>query len=240
MENVVKTLSLAIQPFHCEQQIEFLERYWLLKYGIETTPSVSQFARNIVDTVGKNFQIHDTEIAGIPLQCSLLGEIYAEDAVDYANSSLTAIDVSVDLHSINDMFNELLNLRLKHITRKEKKQMLVLHSFVAINLLFPKITKPFEFISVDPEMIHRIGLIRSTGSFPETNFQYNHRSCAEYVLARYLVKCLLTCSGKEIKYLQEILPSALMVKRSHHEVEANSLGKTLTLILIYLFCLKTC
>lgn len=228
LENVLGKPSYGIVPLNFEEQRMFLERYWHYQFGIPDTENLSEFANLLLTSAGTRIE---QDNFGIPLQCAMLGEIYAEDAKAYANESKKS-NVSIDTHSIYYMYKKLVENKI----RKRKSGILVklkqAHLIVAINLLNPKLlTEELLGIEVvDPllEDIARSGLINTPGgikSLTDQNCHFTYQIFGDFILADYLVDSIFSLDKHSQLYGINLLVEGLRMDETGKHIKIHTFGE---------------
>lgn len=195
LEEILGTLSFHISPFGYSEQCLFLETFWFHEFNISKNKNLSKFADTLIQTVEKNVKSKELKIIGIPLQCAILGEIYADDARKHANTNVLMFGISVDVVSIYDMYKALHKLRFTNLgNEQEEKSIKLVHCLAAIDLIFPDVRDKYKSVvsdyHVDLEKVNRLGFMFTDLNQRNTNFEFVHRTYAEYFVSGFLVDCL--------------------------------------------------
>lgn len=213
VEEIPGRPSYNISPFSSDQQRSFLRKFWLHEYGIPNNENLTEFIASLLKTIGK-FLHHDN--FGIPLLCKLLGDLYAEDANDYAtNPHKTGI--SIDIHALYDMYTTLIDFRLKDLKCGNTLTLKLIYSLAAANSLSPSLTQEYKkgikISGVDSVFITRSGIAKaSKGVNQLAKFEFSHQCFADLFLADFLVDSIFDSDNKKKKIGLNLLFEALSVE----------------------------
>ncbi|CAL8139116.1 unnamed protein product [Orchesella dallaii] len=215
LENVLEVLGYGILPFGEMEQVEFLTKYWESFETIYHMKAV-EFAQVLLNKLRDSMNDYEQGIAGIPLQCSLLAEVYREEAIRYCKLDSTdpncnyTISVDIRITSIFEMYKKLMEMRFRTIqipeascflttckkwsARKKIKFIINAHIYAAFELIFPESAKTFKRqlignIKVDQNTLCTLGILEKLPSKNAPRFV--HRTFAEHLVGLFIAHMLL-------------------------------------------------
>lgn len=219
LENRLNVLSYNIQPFSESDQLSFLTSYWSSeKVGLDTE-ELFNFAKECVSLIPSEMGNRNKDIFGIPLQCMLVGEVFAEEAYEHAdpeNIIFSESEVKISspgfrAASIADLFEGMINRNfLKGLKASSKpnhtnKTIWLTHVYHGLKLIFDDEAQDFlkllenKIIGEEEEIVNA-GLLQFVGEPRKARFL--HRSFAEYFVAWYFVEQLdKECTSKHVPFL---------------------------------------
>lgn len=190
VEKQLGVLGYNIEPFSKSDQLAFLASYW--KTGNETDIKLN----DIADTCLNSFLEISNEaeqIAGIPLQCMLIGEVYKKDVQNHCHLE-NSLPYSPPAYGLTNLYEKFVNVKieiadrkyhvLKYVTRDEIVQALKYFSF---QLIFPDDIK--TFVKQTPTTVARsqmrhVGILKQDGAIVLMKQpQFIHHTFAEYFVA---------------------------------------------------------
>ncbi|CAL8128556.1 unnamed protein product [Orchesella dallaii] len=214
LENSLHVFSFKINPFQEEDKLNFLLRLWK-SLNIEINEDVEKFAEACLNALTSNMTDDERDIAGIPLQCRLLAEIYEEDARSSSTEGYQEYPDSIGLiTSIFDVYKKHMKMRLSKICENKSIINTILtfvgitatkydcikhaHMHHALTLLFPNHNLHFQslasnsFISMYNHLCG-LGILEGGSSFANTNdsktpIRFVHRTFAEYLVAWFAIE----------------------------------------------------
>lgn len=196
IENALEVISLNIAPFNQANQLNFLCDFWSLDQNIKKNEKLSEFGLKVLDSlefINENNSLQ-TEFAGIPLQCSMLAKIYAEQAEMHCNLDSFHFKATCSLY---EMYTEFMKFRFEKIDKSDRKLVKMFHAKVALALLFPddqkatkiieELNKNFKLENIPWEKVFALGILEQ--AFDKPNFV--HRTFAEFLLAEFVIEELV-------------------------------------------------
>ncbi|CAL8138501.1 unnamed protein product [Orchesella dallaii] len=176
LENTLAVLGYTIQPFGEKEQHNFLTKFWR-QFGKSAIDSkLHEFAVKCIAKLQETMNEFERDIAGIPLQCQLLAEVYKNEAIKYARPD----------SSVND--------QKKIITRA--------HEYAALKLLFPGYVSKFTRYLIETNQFETrelcaIGILEEADS--RTGLvSFAHRTFAEYFLGMFVARMMITLSEYQL------------------------------------------
>ncbi|CAL8124514.1 unnamed protein product [Orchesella dallaii] len=198
IENELHVLSYTLQPFEEQNQILFLIKFWKAK-GAIINDSLTQFANNCAKQVTSNLTDSERNIAGVPLQCRLIGETYEEHAIRCSQMGYNAYDGSEIVVVVNSMFEiyeKHMDMRFEKIIKSKINSLLSrlirrnpyeiikqAHTYFALELLFPEHSEEFKHLnkqSIPLNELCGLGILEATNS---NDIRFVHRTFAEFLVA---------------------------------------------------------
>ncbi|CAL8140775.1 unnamed protein product [Orchesella dallaii] len=214
LERTLGVLGYNIQPFGLDEQIDCLVKYWKQeenkkekggKHSILKMSVLEEFAKECLAALESNMNDSERGIAGIPLQCKMLAEVYQEDAIKQAtpDGKVSNFDTGIVIRitSIFDMYQKLIDMRFQKISKFDEegehdklKSLTFAHMSAAVQLLFPdseaKLNSIFaEDTKVDPLELCGLGILEKKHTSLVTP-RFIHRTFAEYFLRLFVVRML--------------------------------------------------
>lgn len=166
----------------------------------------------------------EMDIAGIPLQCLLIGEVYAEEAISYANSESVSINSKLFANnSITHLYEKMVQKKFNIATIRYKQsglqygELMTAHKCLSLWLIFPQQAKNLktECYSFTLQHIFNAGILESSSSVQAPRFI--HRTFAEYFVALFLEE--VSYVEKPLNNSVDILINALSNQRSFETIE---------------------
>ncbi|CAL8124254.1 unnamed protein product [Orchesella dallaii] len=238
LENSLGALGYNILAFNEHEQIEFLTKYWqeksIQKYNTHDEKKLEKFASQCLDKLKQNMNDMEGGIAGIPLQCSLLAEVYENQAVRYSNPEKRKADhdkgMVINITSIFEMYKKLMENRFDKImaTETTKKRLVIAHIYHALKLLYPEYMDKFEDVlkernEVKSQELLSLGILEKK-TRDETPPKFVHRTFAEYFVGLFIVQMLTKQKTGEFM-LDFFLNVALRTTKSmEHLLSSSNVG----------------
>ncbi|CAL8124415.1 unnamed protein product [Orchesella dallaii] len=219
LENGLHVLGFTISPFDKADQINFLIKFWNFE-GVPINKSVHEFAKICLNALSSRITDLERDIAGIPLQCRLLAEVYTESVMRCSQVGYEAYHNSIVVTtSIFEMYEMHMNMRFQKIAASEsvfKRLWTILlntksqydaiktsHMYYALALLFPDYVHEFEK-DINPTIplqnLCALGIVEKTESKTP---RFIHRTFAEYLIAWLVVE--MKPNEKFLSFLLNIL-----------------------------------
>ncbi|CAL8148749.1 unnamed protein product [Orchesella dallaii] len=219
LEISIGTLSYNILPFGEDEQQHFLIKYWL-NNGARNNERLTEFAKACLEKLKSNMNDSEREIAGIPLQCAMLAEVYAGEADKYSKpeirvSSCDIRGLNINITSIFEMYHNLVQMRFKKIEtiiksqtsaikamfmgksllEKRKQDYTNAHIYEAIKLLFPQTADELETIQkrkLKMNELYTLGILEQKENSNEKISRFIHRTFAEYFIGLFIAQAFST------------------------------------------------
>lgn len=201
VENELLVFGYNLKPFDDKDQVQFLSKFWSREQEnsndnlLLSIPKLQEFAKRCLECLKSNMNSNDHDIAGIPLQCYLLGEIYEEDAKEFARwSGKRPFRFPTQAISITSLYKGLVENRIKKYLRAYGKvtfsleEVLKLHMKLSLKLLFPQVNFKYhdeeKLNEEDLAEMLKVGIIEANSTINSP--QFIHRTFAEYFAARFI------------------------------------------------------
>jgi ankyrin repeat protein len=208
LEDTLQQLSYQLDPFSEENQVEFLTKFWSLKYSVtdvEINLKLENYAELLINGIGNSISDKDKQFTGIPLLTRLLAEAFEEEVQMFYDSaeSIPQLPFQLDMIGLYRRFierkydiyqEEKLQENVDNVGAKEQRDrnlkiMRQEHQRLAMKVLFTEEQAAlFEnnreslFATED---LARIGIVQvSHGG----KMNFIHRTFSEY----YVADCLVT------------------------------------------------
>ncbi len=187
LENSLSVIAYDILPFNLQNQVNYLVQIWSSKVSQLDELSLQNYASRCIEQVNQTLTRNDKEMAGIPLLCHLIAEVYAHKVQFYSTTNSLIIKFT---WKIPQMYQQFIEQRIGAVTTNEDefKNIKLFHCCHALKLLFPE--KGFhddeKFKTVNQEMassdVFKAGIIQLQSN---TKLEFLHRTFAEYFAAEY-------------------------------------------------------
>ncbi|CAL8147150.1 unnamed protein product [Orchesella dallaii] len=229
LENTLGVFSYNIQAFGKFEQIEFLVGYWQNQCCAKRSDLLKNFAENCLTTFKESMKDFELGIAGIPLQCLLLAEVYKYDAIKFSNPEKTLTNLQTSnicqAKSIFGMYESLMDMRFSRFG-KNKNRLMEQHIYAALQLLFPATTKHLEENLIIKKFIettelYSIGILEKTGNANETT-RFLHRTFAEYFVGMFVAKNMTGDNEKFNCFLNVVLQTT---QSREHLLTTSKIGE---------------
>lgn len=209
LENCLGVLGCKIEMFDRPSQINFLVSSWSDtrdNHHLNSDMVIwSTFAKTCLDMLLMNTNAKDIEIAGIPLQCKLIAEIYKDDAINYANQEdnfeipMRRIrgpsQPEIRKASVTDLYIRVIEKKIKiylkryNILNRNTTYFMNYHKYLGLKLLFPGIAAHLKALLTTDEIseqdILNIGIVELGEPH---QLEFIHRTFAEYFVATFVVE----------------------------------------------------
>lgn len=212
LELALNELGFNIAPLRRQEQIQLLVKIWKSEVNTSQTASeeqLHQYAENCLDATTRKKGDQDPQNdTGEPLQCVFLGEINSHLASRKESINVTASQKLVKIYSKFDMFNNLLEARMKRtanfspnfqISKPAKDFVKEIHVRAALEVLFPNFTNVFDDVLpgnyknlLQTQEIIGFGLIEPPkfGNNTDSRPTFTHMTLAEFMLAEFFADVL--------------------------------------------------
>lgn len=180
-------------PFCSTDQINFLCMLWNAGDSTEQSNLKSVlYANKCLELLKNKINMGDEDIAGITLHCLLVGEAFADEAIEFCISGNATCVPGTKIESVSNLFEKFINKKLEiysenyahqNVDEKDLNDLLEAHMFLALRLLFPncalKTADPFEENGNLLQAVLNVGLVSGNATAPS----FIHRTFAEYFVA---------------------------------------------------------
>ncbi|CAL8138503.1 unnamed protein product [Orchesella dallaii] len=215
LENTLAVLGYTIQAFGEEEQLDFLTKFWGQLDNHTIHSKLREFAIKCIEKLQETMNDFEREIAGIPLQCWLLAEVYKNEALKYTSpkSKVNGKDneIKVQITSFFEMYTQLMEIRFQRVEmptnislwRKltgwsiedQKTFITKAHEYAALKLLFPDYVSNFKRYLIKSKQFKTrklcaIGILEEADN--ETGLvRFVHRTFAEYYLGMFVARMMI-------------------------------------------------
>lgn len=207
LENYLNVLGFNIEPFGEPDQMRFFKSYWSENETRQVDiDRISTFAQICLTKIKSMLNQKDEDIAGIPLQCLLIAEVFETDALGYADPANKLIpampepSILFEIKSILDLYEGLIQNRIQKFKKLfqhvlfDDRDMKLLHAYHSLHLIYPGYAQVFKdkvIINEDiTKEIFNVGILESKKGTGQIRFI--HRTFAEYFIAWFLAHCMST------------------------------------------------
>lgn len=169
----------------------------------------------------------EMDIAGIPLQCLLIGEVYEEEAINFANSESITINSKIFANnSIANLYAKMIRKKFSIATIRYKQsgllysELMSAHKYLSLWLIFPELTKHLkaEYHSFTLQHIFNAGILESSSSIQAPRFI--HRTFAEYFVALFIEEIFFV--DKPLCTSLDIFLSSLSSRKGYRRIGGQS------------------
>lgn len=210
LENCLETLGYNISPFSRTDQTTFLTSFWSGRIQDYDTEVLFDFADKCLKTLEKSLGNKNDEIAGIPLQCLLIGEVYEHDAKRFLKrTTSTEKLLSQEVTTIAVLYQKLVKKKWKIFNSRyntnnlSESEIFTAHMHLALKNLFPGHCNEFSdklVHNMSTQEIIGFGLIEAKSIL--TTCEFLHRTFAEYFVALFVSELLIKSrSDKSFSFL---------------------------------------
>ncbi|CAL8124360.1 unnamed protein product [Orchesella dallaii] len=237
LENTLNVLGYTMNPFEKPDKTNFLLKFWEMK-GAKVNENLRQFSESCVEAISSKMSDFERDIAGIPLQCRLLAETYAEQAI-----KCSKLEISEDLqsqpigaiHSIFEMYERHMKMRFEKIctesfltrfafrlvNKKSKTEAIKnVHVYYALELLFRDHIHLFPSLNTPPISMNELCALGFLEVTQSTEIRFVHRTFAEFFVAWFAVE--MEMSGENTL---PFLLNQLLATKSTSEFITTPVGK---------------
>ncbi|CAL8140789.1 unnamed protein product [Orchesella dallaii] len=202
LEKTLGVLGYNIKPFETDEQIKCLKKCWIQEEPSLNITILEEYARDCLVALEKNMKDSEREIAGIPLQCRMLAEVYQEDAIKYSKANKVSdfeTGMVIRITSIFDMYRKLITMRFKRISKdgegQKLKSVTFAHMQAAVQLLFPECDEQLKSILTEVNEVLTLRELCEIGILEKkiptlATPRFIHRTFAEYFLGLFVVRML--------------------------------------------------
>lgn len=215
LENLLSVMGFNIQGFNEEDQVNCLTSFWTRNCRRDMNIlKVNQFAKRCLKDLKKTLEAKDHDIAGIPLQCYLIAEVYEDTAIQFMKTindkPSQCLETFTPIRNLIGLYEKLVEKKLAkfylnypseislHLEgdlvkeRLPKRDLINAHIFKSIELLFPSEVHLLEQTLCTPtvwrEHLVSVGFLEAK-SF-KSSLVFIHRTFAEYFVALFIIDVL--------------------------------------------------
>lgn len=202
LENTLGVLGYNIKPFNRNNQLQFLQSYWSRGKELSQTEKtkLQTFASHCLERLQDSLEMKDVHIAGIPLQCLLIGEVYDKAAMEEAKSTTKGRHSGkIQIFSISHLYDQLVENKYdKYIKRVDSErlrlsEMITYHKRLSLQLILPnksfQNSKAFSKLnSSEHNELLKLGIVEAASTNESPRFI--HRTFAEYFVAALVADLL--------------------------------------------------
>ncbi|CAL8128159.1 unnamed protein product [Orchesella dallaii] len=241
LEEKLGVLGYTIKPFEEEEQITILTTHWCPKnQEIVDNSKLAIFARHCLQGLKKGMTGDENDIAGIPLLCFLIAEVYHDDALAYSSvaggKSENASQPEVEVSTIK-LYEKFIEKRLQclNVDSSEEKYDCLKNAHVqlAVKLLLPKAvlecTAAFpqgQDVVSNKELLS-LGIIQAEYGSSAGAFRFVHKTIAEYLVAYSLHK-MFQDQDLSLQNLEKLVLPFIYLCR--HVLRSQAYSEALSLI----------
>ncbi len=191
LEDVLDVLSFNLLPFTQDDQIDYVVRLWKNWSDIRNTHKLVEFAKICLTKFCQKMSYGNEHLTGIPLQCYLLADVYAEKARTYSNTeSGCVLNEQIIVESHFDIFNLYIAERLlKEADENKRQKIKYFHAWHAFKVVFPKLAETYyklnglSTVSNDYSSYLTYGLLEEHHNGTTMVYKFLHRTVAEFLVA---------------------------------------------------------
>lgn len=201
LESHLNCIAYNIWPLKMQQMTNLITEYWRDVHRVRVTNILQELAQKIVEAGIRSVDKREFQFAGVPLQCRLLAEIYADDAKTYSNMESDINEVHVELLSIFDLFEKIIDLKFKRVPQESREAVMQWHTKMSLQHIFPVYTETIENILETTEFdsvfsyINAVGIVtwqkenagQETTCVGSNKVSFIHRSFAEFLVTKFLL-----------------------------------------------------
>jgi hypothetical protein len=217
--------SYSLVPFTETDQKCFLVKFWKEKFPDVTADGLEHLAKRVVELSIKHLNVGDNSFMGIPLQCLLLGEMFEEYVQQYSTPATVELPEHINVVMLYDLYVEKkwdIYLSEKKISDRTNVNVLIddaaLHKTFIDNHTAAALVailstqqlekfadktiakKASDFLKNIEKVEEKTGLIINV---IDERPVFQHRTLAEYFVARRLCNNLLHCKNLMKDHLLE-------------------------------------
>lgn len=150
LERCLVTIAYEIHSFSHPDQIEFLTNYWSRTHEKFERSKLESYAESCIQGLNRGTEHEFKHLAGIPLQCLLVAEIFEKPALKFATSFSThskqGLRPTIEIGSAAELYEKLFKRKFKKYKRRLKVSqfkiaqfcMRRLNVYLSIREIFPK------------------------------------------------------------------------------------------------------
>lgn len=193
IEQYFEVLGYNISPLDENDQVNFLSNYW--HSGNNICQQMYEIARTTLQQLKQVRSEADSskDVAGTPLLCFLLAEIYKKEAHECQKQDLSyATNRRITDLSITILYEQYIDRTLRSCGTKDDP--FLQHVEVALHILFPELQPPFiltEWKAGNVKNLLKYGIVQAN-SIADT-CRFVHFTIAQYMVARgiiHIIECM--------------------------------------------------
>jgi len=245
LEDKLQQLSYTLEPFSEENQIEFLTKFWSLKYRFtkmdnkekeENNKNLEIFAKELIKKLVQSISDKEREFTGIPLQTRMLAEAFEKELKIFCQSPESRPDLppKLDLIGLYGKFidskydiyqEEKFQVRKTNViaTEQRKRDLKIMredHQMLALKVLFNEeqvaLFQDNRQCIFSAKELSRIGIVQIS---PDGKPHFIHRTFAEYFVADFLVNPL-TEGNNTSEEVQTFILKNIFLEREYRVIRA--------------------
>lgn len=210
LEAEFSTFGYNILPLETMDQIIFLQKFWTRSETNPTIEKLKQFASRVLKSIKSLLTEDGNLVAGIPLQCMLIGLVYEDQALEFYHENSPIPDDMMPkaerIDSITDLFTLIILSKIRKFKTRyqqeevDTKRIQDAHAFLSFELLFPssmEMIRRILKIGVTTTDLYNVGILQS--GTDGTTHRFIHRTFAEYFVARTVVDQLVNPADSAMK-----------------------------------------
>lgn len=196
LENRLQALGYNIEQFDTEDQIRFLKEYLGNGANVEDKVKLSEFASTCLAYLKKHMNAREQDVAGIPLLCLIIGEVYKESAEQYLKSRPELNPHIFKSNSLIQLYEQMVAKKFETAMNRYKevglqrpdimRQLVGQHQYLSVFFIFPArlncVTATYG--DFDLQQIYNTGILEPKRAGPLPRFI--HWTFAEYFVATFV------------------------------------------------------
>ncbi len=141
LEKILGVIAYDILPLNLQNQIDYLVKIWSPNVPHLDKTLLQKYALNCLEEIDKSIPSKDKDMAGIPLLCHLIAEVYANKVQFCITTKNPPMDFTL---KIPQMYQHFVKQRIRKITstKEEINNIKLFHIWHALKHLFP--TESFQ------------------------------------------------------------------------------------------------
>lgn len=220
LEDTLCTISYNIRPLDGSDQAQFLKRFWSQFQSNKqlSEEKLLEFANECLEKVKSDMKSKDGDVAAVPLQCMLIGELFQEEAVGYSERGSDAY-LDICTKSVSDLYERFIVNKITKFTLKFSEseikhtdlEIKLAHAILALQLIFPGLKWVLKFC-IGEEVVSRknvfnVGIVENSDA---GGFKFIHVTFAEYFIAWFVVDFLFLkwCDELTVFLMEHVLENS--------------------------------
>lgn len=189
LEETLGVIAYDMLPFNNQNQVDFLINFWAAQNQNTHNELIENCAVECLKAVERTLTTEDTAVTGIPLQCRLIAEVYADEARRFCLHEKTSFRFS-SFKTCN-MYKNYIEQRIGNATKNQiqSNNFKKLHYWHAFQLIFPQhdLSIDVTHLEEENEIILKAGIMKLGYDRDFHKLEFVHRTFAEYLVAEYLI-----------------------------------------------------
>lgn len=224
LEKCLGTLGYNMEPFNTADQINFLTRFWChdsVVLGKEVNlKGLRKFTTDCLNLIHTSLSKVEKHIAGVPLQCLLIGEAFDKEGKEHAcqeNKLFSKLPTaSIKINSLVDLYDKMVKKKFQRLSNPDKVSLNSVHFYLGTEALFAgsdwvvklrplvltvnvyqQLLKMFPRLSVSlSEFLQgklpkeELSRLGILENLGEGMYQFVHRTFAEYFIAKCVTESI--------------------------------------------------